>query len=207
MRRSSRARTVPAHAVTVTPSIGPGMGCGLVPPRPLRAWFRSQSLDALPSREKEEPSDRCASHTKRYFTENVVARRPLRPALRNACRAMVPLLVLLLEPSSSRWLAQLPLRWVRTDDAISKPEHLSPAAYRFSLPYPHAMCVHWRRSPLCRAMLPPPLITPRTASMPRSPLRTALLPVSFASGSSRRSHRRPLPWRRCASARCGRSSR
>ena len=32
------------------------------------------------------------------------------------------------------------------------------------------MWVHWRRSPLCRATFPPPLITPRTAWMPRAAL-------------------------------------
>ena len=39
--------------------------------------------------------------------------------------------------------------------------------------YQHQMFVHWRGSPLCRAMFPPPSITPGTASMPRSALRTA----------------------------------
>ena len=37
------------------------------------------------------------------------------------------------------------------------------------------MFVHWRGSPLWRAMLPPPSFTPRTASMPRSSFRTARL--------------------------------
>src|SRR5215204_121776 len=43
----------------------------------------------------------------------------------------------------------------------------------------HTMFVHWRRSPLPLALLPPPSITPRTASMPRSSFRTARLRVSF----------------------------
>src|SRR5215208_3728264 len=43
----------------------------------------------------------------------------------------------------------------------------------------HTMFVHWRRSPLPLALFPPPSITPRTASMPRSPFRTARFLVSF----------------------------
>jgi hypothetical protein len=41
------------------------------------------------------------------------------------------------------------------------------------------MFVHWRGLPLWRAMLPPLPITPRTASIPRSPFRLASLRVSF----------------------------
>ena len=42
------------------------------------------------------------------------------------------------------------------------------------------MFVHWRGSPLPLALFPPPSITPRTASMPRSAFRRARLRVSFA---------------------------
>ena len=44
----------------------------------------------------------------------------------------------------------------------------------------HEMFRHCRGSPLPRAMFPPPSIPPRTASIPRSSLRSARLPVSFA---------------------------
>jgi hypothetical protein len=37
------------------------------------------------------------------------------------------------------------------------------------------MFVHWRGSPLPLALFPPPSITPGTASMPRSWLRSALI--------------------------------
>ena len=43
----------------------------------------------------------------------------------------------------------------------------------------HAMWMHWRRSPLCRARFPPPSITPRTAWMPRAALRFARLLASL----------------------------
>ena len=42
------------------------------------------------------------------------------------------------------------------------------------------ICVHWRGSPLWRAMFAPPSVTPRAAAMPRSALRSASLPVRVA---------------------------
>ena len=68
----------------------------------------------------------------------------------------------------------------------------------------HAMCVHWRGSPLPLALFPPPSITPRTASMPRSAFRSRAVTRSASwSGSGRRSHRLQRRWRRCASGGCG----
>jgi hypothetical protein len=43
------------------------------------------------------------------------------------------------------------------------------------------MFVHWRGSPLCRATFPPPSIALCTASMPRSPLRTARFPFTLVA--------------------------
>ena len=58
------------------------------------------------------------------------------------------------------------------------------------------MFLHWRGSPLPLALFPPPSITPRTASMPRSVLSLAWLPVSFvvASSVSRPSSFAPMAW-------------
>ena len=41
--------------------------------------------------------------------------------------------------------------------------------------------MHWAGFPLPCALFPPPSITPRSALMPRSPLRTARLRVSFVA--------------------------
>ena len=65
-----------------------------------------------------------------------------------------------------------------------------------------AMFTHCRGSPLPRAMFPPPSITPRTASMPRSRFRTARLPESFAVRLRTSKPRLPRPRRRCGSGGC-----
>ena len=184
------------------------MGCGLVPPRPLRAWFRSQSLDALPSREKEEPSDRCASHTTAVLhRERRCAAAPTTrlaqcmpgdgSAARPTSRAEQP-------PGGS---LQLPWRWARTDDAISKPEPPARPLTGFrSLPTRDV-----------RALATVAVVPGDVAATVDHPAHGLDAEVAVAhrpvAGQLRRAALHveaivvSLPWRRCASARCGRPSR
>src|SRR5215218_2207469 len=104
-------------------------------------------------------------------------------------------------PAGERDLRALSERFSEAEARIralvaQAPEEKFPgiAGDRCAADHLHTMCVHWRGSPLPLALFPPPSLTPRTASMPRSVLRTARFRLSFVVGllASRPSSPAPL---------------